>query len=1033
MSDKFISNLKFGIKIDGQEFAEGTKDLQTKVKALDTDVKKASGSTKDLGNNMKEGAQQAQNFGGAIAKYLSFTVVIAGIVKFTKSLFTLGSQLQETESRFNVVFKGIEEKATQAFDQLAESAGRSRLDMKEFGSTIANILKPLGFATGDALELSKSFVQLGVDMASFFNVSDAQVMDAINGAIAGRTMGLRSLGLVIDQQDIKEEAYRQGIAKTGNELTKQQTTLALYSLVLKNTTDAQGEAIRSADGWANQVKALRGVIKDTFAEAGKDVISQSGGFLKTLTTFVEAYGKGLVKTTIDTAKAILGLLDAALAGFTDTFNKINKTAEDGTKRELGILDLFVIGIQGILTGLQLFMGGAKAVIEAIGTVFGDVIAGILNSGKGFASLMFDIFKTLGIGVEGAFVSIGDKVISALADIANGAIKAINFVIKGINVLPKVDLPTIDLFDKPEAKAGEFADRFKQSLGAIGDDIKNINQIMGIDWDKTWSDAGKKLTDFASKAKGTIEDLGAQVIKSQSKQDKALGSTSDEASNLQKTLKDLIDKYNKEKPDSNVAKEIVQSVKEVEKFGEALKKTMSDVTGIHHKFGTEVRDVARTIRDELKKVTDPSYVPKVHTAELKTWDELKEAVGTVKNAVDDLKSAHKSFIDEAKKGVEDYAKELKDSIKDSAVDIVSSYEDAVARLEEIKTESAENANSGTFDQTRQDALDKEKSQLEDVVATYNEIVKSGDVYAQKITEADERIKRLTDTIARLKEEGAPASTIKEQEDVLIQAQQERLILIGKQLLATQGLTDIQKAQAEAELKTKDAIEAEAYALGVKKQRLDEIKAVNEAIADGTIGTFDTSTLTSQDAIDLASSGKTELETYESNLKAQQGLLETYKEMELNLYLTTSKSIGEIQDGLIAHLTLGYDALILKLQQVKQQADDAFASASRVVSYTPSESQAVSNSPVGDVMSEFESGGYTGAGQTNEVKGVVHAEEWVANARFVRDNKSLISALDRLQRKGYQNGGSVTKNVTFNPVVHHKVGLRAVMKEAKYFLR
>jgi hypothetical protein len=37
-------------------------------------------------------------------------------------------------------------------------------------------------------------------------------------------------------------------------LTKQQTALATYQLLLENSTDAHGDAIRTADSFANQLK-----------------------------------------------------------------------------------------------------------------------------------------------------------------------------------------------------------------------------------------------------------------------------------------------------------------------------------------------------------------------------------------------------------------------------------------------------------------------------------------------------------------------------------------------------------------------------------------------------------------------------------------------------------------------------------------------------------------------------------------------------------------------------------------------------------
>ncbi len=111
--------------------------------------------------------------------------------------------------------------------------------MKAFGSTTGAILKPLGFATEDALDLSEAITRLSIDIASFNNVSDEQANNALNRALTGEREALKSLGIAINETDIKNEYLRLGFKLTGDELSKQGKALATLSLLYKQTADAQ--------------------------------------------------------------------------------------------------------------------------------------------------------------------------------------------------------------------------------------------------------------------------------------------------------------------------------------------------------------------------------------------------------------------------------------------------------------------------------------------------------------------------------------------------------------------------------------------------------------------------------------------------------------------------------------------------------------------------------------------------------------------------------------------------------------------------
>lgn len=252
-----LSELKrklWGVEVWSREF----KKLSKEIKKSEINIRKASKGMTETFWWLK----------GTILR----TFWITAIIGFWRTITNLASDLEETTSKFNVIFWGLEDEAKKTFDTIAESAGRSRLDVKKWGAELGDVLKPLWFTTKEALNLSWELTQLAIDVASFNNVSDAQVINAFRSAITWERESLKSLGIVINEADVKTEAFTSGIAKAGTQLTKTQKAQATYNLLLKNTTDAHWDAERTALSYANITKRLEWKLKDLWATLGTKLL-----------------------------------------------------------------------------------------------------------------------------------------------------------------------------------------------------------------------------------------------------------------------------------------------------------------------------------------------------------------------------------------------------------------------------------------------------------------------------------------------------------------------------------------------------------------------------------------------------------------------------------------------------------------------------------------------------------------------------------------------------------------------------------------
>ena len=168
-------------------------------------------------------------------------------LEFGKASIQAASDAGEMQAKFDVVFGSSAPQAQAALEDLAGQVNRSATELQGMSASIQDTFVPMGFARDEAAKLSVELTKLAVDVGSFNNVADADVMRDFQSALVGNTETVRKYGIVITEANTKQKAYAMGIAEVGSELTEQQKVQARLQLIMEGTTDAQGDAISTAD------------------------------------------------------------------------------------------------------------------------------------------------------------------------------------------------------------------------------------------------------------------------------------------------------------------------------------------------------------------------------------------------------------------------------------------------------------------------------------------------------------------------------------------------------------------------------------------------------------------------------------------------------------------------------------------------------------------------------------------------------------------------------------------------------------------
>ena len=285
--------------------AKGHKGVTAAVKALNQQVDRLSvaqhllgGSSKKLTKDQQRVANAFATSGAAAAasgnafsvlrsKMLlaSFagTVVAGSLLKITNAAGDAAEQMSKASVVFGVSFSNMEKFA----EQLGNTINRSTFDLMEMAASVQDILVPMGIARVRAAELSKSIVTLAADVGSFSNVASADVMRDFNSAMVGNHETVRKYGIVISETRMKQVALEEGIIKAGEALSDQDKILVRLAIIQRDSTDAIGDAERTANSYANVMQGLSAQFHESSVVIGNVFLPVVTAVAKTLTLLLK--------------------------------------------------------------------------------------------------------------------------------------------------------------------------------------------------------------------------------------------------------------------------------------------------------------------------------------------------------------------------------------------------------------------------------------------------------------------------------------------------------------------------------------------------------------------------------------------------------------------------------------------------------------------------------------------------------------------------------------------------------------------------
>ena len=241
-----------------------------------------SGLQKELNSVKKELQGLSNSTSNAFSGIMGTVKKIGGIVAtafavdkikdFGVYALQSASDVEEMENKFNVVFKSMGTSVDKWAEDFSEAIGRTKTEIKNGVTNLGDLLTGYGMTEQAASDLSQKVIELSYDLASFNNVQDADAIDRMTKGILGEHEGLKALGISLNDTNLSAKMMEMGLEGQFSKLDEVTKAQVRWAVMLDQTKNAQGDAVRSADSYANSVKTLKSNIQEAVESFGAKLL-----------------------------------------------------------------------------------------------------------------------------------------------------------------------------------------------------------------------------------------------------------------------------------------------------------------------------------------------------------------------------------------------------------------------------------------------------------------------------------------------------------------------------------------------------------------------------------------------------------------------------------------------------------------------------------------------------------------------------------------------------------------------------------------
>lgn len=460
-------------------------------------ILRASGATDDFNKKLRNTGVSANSGASGIGNYIKAALSIAGAIKGMSIVDTYIN----TQARLGLITDSLEEqKGLQ--NQIFAAADRSRGSYTDMANSVAK----LGMLAGDAFNNNDETVKFAELMQKSFRVGGSSQMEQSSGMYqltqamaAGKLQGdeFRS---IMENAPMLAQAIADFTGKSKGELKEMSSEGTITADIIK------GALFEAADGINEKFEEMPMTFGDVWNKIKNAGTQAFSGLFESISKLINTdQFQGFINNIVTALYILAGAINwivNLIAEYWDYLAPIFEVA----------IIVAIIAITTLLYGMAVAAWEAIApfivmnwyivlVVAAIVLVanalsaMGVTASDVFGYVGGAIGVLIAWFTNLGITVQNAFIFVLKSVDDMITRCVNGAIGAINLIIKALNKIPGVEISLVDQLDN------SFGNLKYQKLTSYSDAYKAGSQI-GKDAYGGISSKLSSLTDFGKDDIGT---------------------------------------------------------------------------------------------------------------------------------------------------------------------------------------------------------------------------------------------------------------------------------------------------------------------------------------------------------------------------------------------------------------------------------------------------------------------------------------------------------------------------------------------------
>lgn len=363
-----VADLKKGFK----EATASTKDYRKTLKGLEKDIKSAFNSAPIIGMGLaiKEITKSMINATKKQSEYIENLHLLQNAYGTVNSS---GEKLINTMSDLS------------GFDpaQLTKSLGRFR-----------QLSSALGITNQEANLLSENLLKISNDIASLYNMENAEVASKLMSALTGETEAMKILGADITTTALQQKAYSLGIKESVTNMSQAEKTILRYLSVQDQLKNVQGDYAKTINNVSNQIKILNSQISMLGRQLGATLIPVLKAVLPYLNGIIMAVNE-ILKIFLEVIGVNSGITSVS-DSFIDLKDSISGVSKELNKSLRGFDKLNVIKTPSASSGISLGDGSINKTLLAQLTEYDDKLSSVRSKAR---DIRDNILKTLNFHKE----------------------------------------------------------------------------------------------------------------------------------------------------------------------------------------------------------------------------------------------------------------------------------------------------------------------------------------------------------------------------------------------------------------------------------------------------------------------------------------------------------------------------------------------------------------------------------------------------------------------------------------------------------